>query len=126
MSEQTTWLNNAFKSRDQLPDHMAMHIRQAAVDAVVADGELFMINAEQVHQRGVDVVAGRRVGAVERLVAPLVAFACNDSALDATAAEPVGEDIGVMVATFATLRAGHAAEFGGPQDDRVIKQAALL
>ena len=105
---------------------MPMHIRQAAVDAVVSYGELFMIDAQQVHHRGVDVVAGRGVGAVERLVAPLVALTGDDSALDAAAAEPVGEDIRVVVAAFAALRAGHAAEFGGPQDDRVVEQAALF
>jgi hypothetical protein len=83
-----------------------MHIREAAVDAVVADGELLVIDAEQVHHRGVDVVAGRRIGAVERLVAPLVALAGGDAALDAAAAEPVGEDVRVVVAAFAALRAG--------------------
>ena len=103
-----------------------MHIRQPAVDAVVADGEFFVIDAEEVHHGGVDVVAGRRIGAVERLVAPLVALASSDPSLNAAAAEPVGEDVGVVVAAFAALRAGHAAELGGPENDRVIEQSALF
>jgi uncharacterized protein YoaH (UPF0181 family) len=46
--------------------------------------------------------------------------------LDAAAAEPVGEAIRVVVAALAALRAGHAAELGGPQDDGVVEQAALF
>ena len=34
-----------------------MHIRQAAVDAVVAEGEALVVDAEQVQHGGVDVVA---------------------------------------------------------------------
>ncbi len=73
-----------------------------------------------------DVVAGGGVGAVLGFVAPLVAFAGGDAALDAAAAEPVGEDVGVVVAAFATLGAGHSTEFGGPEDEGVIEEAALF
>ena len=31
-----------------------------------------------------------------------------------------------MIATLATLGAGHATKLGGPQDDRVLQQASLL
>jgi hypothetical protein len=31
-----------------LLDHMAMHVRQSAIDAVVAERELLMVYAEQV------------------------------------------------------------------------------
>ena len=41
-----------------------MHIREAAVEAVVTDGELLVINSEQVHHRGMNVVAGRRIGTI--------------------------------------------------------------
>ncbi len=36
---------------------MAVYVGQAAVDAVVAEGEAFVVDAQQVQQRGVDVVA---------------------------------------------------------------------
>ena len=43
---------------------MPVHVGQSAVDAVVADGELFVVDAEQVQHRGVDVVHLRGVGAI--------------------------------------------------------------
>ena len=68
-----------------------------------------------------DVITGGRVGAVEGFVAPLVAFSGCDAAFDAATAEPIGEDVGIVVAAFAALGAGHAPEFGGPENDGVIK-----
>ena len=103
-----------------------MHIRQTAVDAVVPHRESGVIDAEQVHHRGMNVVAGCWIGAVERFVAPLITLARDHTALDATATEPVGEDVGIVVTTPAALRAGHPAKLRGPQDDGVIKQAALF
>lgn len=69
----------------------------------MADGEAFVVDAEQVQDGGVDVVDERRLGAILWLVAPLVAGAVRDSPLDAAAAEPVGEAIGVVVASLASL-----------------------
>ena len=43
------------------------------------------------------------------------------NAFDAAAAEPVSENVGIVVAAFAALGAGHAPEFGGPENDGVIK-----
>ena len=40
---------------------MPVNVGEPAVDAVVADGELRVIDAEQVHHRGVDVIDERRV-----------------------------------------------------------------
>ena len=66
-----------------------MHVGQPAVDAVVAEGQLLVVDAEQVQHRGVHVVAvGRVLGG---LVRPLVARAVGDAALDAAAGEPDGE-----------------------------------
>ena len=44
-------------SSDDLIDDAAMHVGQAAVDAIVPDREPGMVDAEQVQDRGVDVVA---------------------------------------------------------------------
>ncbi len=103
-----------------------MYIREAAVDAVVADGELLVIDTKQMHHGGVDIVAGRRISAIKWFVAPLITFARSHAALDATAAEPVGEDIRIVVTTFATLGAWHATKLGGPEDDRIIEQTTLF
>src|SRR5262249_4074548 len=79
------------------------------------------VDAEQVEDGGVDVVAiaGVRGG----LVRPLIALAVGDAALDAAAGEPGGEGEGVVVAALAALAAGHAAELRGPQDNGVVERA---
>ncbi len=56
-----------------------MHIGQPAVDAVVADGELGVVDSQEVQDGGVDIVDLGRVLAAERLVAKLVAGAVGDS-----------------------------------------------
>lgn len=43
-----------------------MHVGETAVETIVPPGELRVIDAEQVHHGGVDVVAGRGIRAVER------------------------------------------------------------
>src|SRR5687767_14098674 len=94
-----------FCSAEQLADHMAMHVRQAPIDAVMAKDELRVIDPEQVQNGRVDIVNLCRIFSVHWLVTPLVAFPVCDSALDATAAKPVRETIRIVVAPFAALAA---------------------
>lgn len=103
-----------------------MHVSEAAVDAVFAEGESFVVEPELVEDGGVDIVDLGGVFAVGGFVAPLVAFAVRDSAFDSAAGEPVGEDVRVVVAAFAALGRWHATEFGGPEDEGVVKHAALF
>src|SRR5262245_1934915 len=98
----------------QLPNHMPMHVRQPSVDPIMPDRELQVIDAEQVEEGGVEVVDVGGVIAVGGFVAEVVGGAEGEAGLDAAAAEPVGEAVGVVVAAFAALRARHAAELGGP------------
>ena len=48
------------------------------------------------------------------------------SGLDAAAGEPHGEAVRIVIAAVAALRHGEAAEFGAPDDEGGIEQAALL
>src|SRR6188768_4476532 len=68
-----------------------------------------------------DVVA---VGRLERFVGPFVALPVSDASLNATAGEPVRECERIVVAPLASLAAGHPAEFGRPQNDRVVQHPA--
>ena len=63
---------------------------------------------------------------VDGLVRPFVGRAVGDAALDAAAGEPGGEGERVVVAALGALAAGHAAELGGPDDDRVVEQAGCF
>ena len=67
-------------------EHVAVHVGQAAVDAVVAHEEAGVVDAEEVEESGVDVVHLRHFLPVEGFVAPGVAFAGDDAALDPGAA----------------------------------------
>src|SRR5947209_3626861 len=99
-------------SGDQLRNHVAVNIGQPAVNAVVPNGQLQVVDPEQPQHGCVDVVHLGRVRAVGRLVAEIVARPVADPALDPAAAEPVGEAVRVVVAALPALRAGHPAEFG--------------
>ena len=74
-----------------------MHIRQSAINAVRAHGEFFVIDAEEVQDGGMQVVAGGDV--VRGLVADVVADAMGDAGLDACAPEPAHETAAVVIAT---------------------------
>ena len=74
---------------------------------------------------GVDV--GDVVAVLDGVEAELVGRAVDDAALDAAAGHPDGEAERMVVAAVGLfLRPGRAAELGGPDDDRLIEQAALL
>ena len=57
-----------------------MDVGQAAVDTVVTERQLRVVDPEEVQDRGVDVIDRRRMVAVERLVAPRIALAADDPA----------------------------------------------
>ena len=111
-------------SRQDLLDHMPVHVGQPPVDAVVAERQAGVIDAQQVKDGGVQVVAVRDV--FDGLVRPFVARAVGHAPLDAAAGQPGGEGERVVVAALGALAARHAAELGGPDDDRVVEQAAAL
>ena len=108
-------------SGQDLVDHTATEIGEAIIAAVVAIGELFVIETEQVEQRGVKVVDVDFV--FHGLVTELVGRSMMDSAFDAAAGHPDGESLGIVVATGAALRVGGAAKFSTPNDKRFIKQS---
>ena len=101
-----------------------MHIGQAAVDAVMAEGELGVIDSQEVKDGGMQIVAISDL--VDGLVRPLIRRAVGHTPLDATACEPGGEGEGVVVAALRTLTARHSAELGRPDDDCLIEQAGGL
>ena len=111
-------------SSDDLVQHAAMNVGQAAVYAAVAEAEFGVIEAQQIQDRGVLVVAHRLVfGGRER---ELVARAVAGASLDAAACEPAYERVAVVIAAVAPLAVRRAAEFGRPIDERFVEQAALL
>src|SRR5262245_48152898 len=103
--------------RHDLPHDLPMHIGQPEVAAAVAEGELLVVEADEVEDGGVEVVD---VDAVfDGLVAEFVGGAVDVAALDAAAGEPHGEAEAVVVATLVALGSGGAAEFTAPDHQRL-------
>ena len=98
-----------------------MHVGQSSIDAIMAVNQLEVVDAQEMQNGCMDVVT---IGRLERFVGPFVARTVSDAALDATAGEPVRERERIVVAALAALAAGHPAEFGRPQNDRVVEQPA--
>ena len=88
--------------------------------------QLFMVDTHQVQYGGMDIVDLCRTASVERFVAPLIRRPVRRSTLDAASAQPVRENVRVVIAAFAALRARHSPEFGRPKNDRVFQHASLL
>ena len=99
----------------QLRHHIPMHVGQTEIAALEAVGQLGVVEAEQVQDRGVEVVD---VDFVRRGVeAELVRLAERGAGLHAAAAQPHRETIRVMVsAVVASLDHRSAAELAPPDD----------
>ena len=82
-------------------DHVAVDVGEPARCAVVVIGEPFVVEAEQVEDRRVEVVNVDDV--FDGLVAEFVGGAEAEPVLDAGAGEPGGEALGVMVAARRSL-----------------------
>ena len=74
---------------EDLLDNVAVDVREAAVGAVVTEGELLVVEAEEVQDGGVDVVALGEVRTVGGLEAPFVALAVGDAAFDPAAGQGI-------------------------------------
>lgn len=107
-------------------DDLTVHICQSAVNAVVAYGELFVVDSQLVQDRGMDVVARGWVIPIGRAESPLVTLAVGHASTDTAAGEPVGEHERIMVTTLAALSAGHPAKLGRPENKRILEHTALL
>src|SRR4051794_10159385 len=110
--------------RQDLFQDIAMHIRELEVAAAETIGELFVIDAEQMQDRGVVVVKRRDL--FDGVVAEIVSGAIGSAAAHAAAGHPGAEAGGIVVASIAALRKGRAAKLAGEKDERVLEQAALL
>src|SRR5437588_12879047 len=85
-------------SGENIVNDVPVDVGEAAVYAVVAEGQLFVVDAEQVENGGVEVVAvGRRYS----FPGPLIAFTVGDATLDACSGKPGDERAAIVVAARA-------------------------
>ena len=101
-----------------------MHVGQAVVAALEAEGQAFVIEAKAMQQRGVQVMDVDRIAG--DVVAEVVGLAESLATADAAAGEPHAEAARVVIAAevgggqFA-LAVGRAAELAAPDDQRFIQ-----
>lgn len=105
-------------------DDVAVDVGEAAVDAVLTDRELLMIDAHEVENGGVEVVAVG--GAFGSLEGEVVALTIRGSGLDSGAGHPSDEGAAVVITAVGSLGEGGAAEFGGPDEEGVFEEATLF
>ena len=108
--------------RQDLLHDVSMYIGQPAIDSVLTRGKLLMIDAQQVENRGMEIVDGRLV--LLGLITPVVAPAVSDTGLDSRTPEPAYKAAAVVVAAERSLRKRRATEFRGPDHERVVGQTA--
>ena len=108
-------------SRQNLANHLAMLDLQSLA---TGDFQSVRIEAQQVQDRGVDV--GDIMSVLDRVEAQFVGGAVDDPALDTPSRHPDRKSIVVMIAAVGTLDARGSTEFGGENDNRLVKQPALF
>ena len=110
-----------------------MHVGKPALDAVVIEAQLLVIEAQDMQDGGVEVIDGGNV--FRGPVAKLVGRAVRESRFDAATSHPHREAVVVVVATIDLACVGarggefdgrSAAEFTAPDDERRIEHAAPL
>ena len=106
-----------------------MHIGEPEITALGPEGQPFMIDAEAMENRGVEVVDVNAV--VHEVVGEVVGLTENEPALHTTAGHPQRETARVMIAPEAllaqfALAITRAPELAAPDNERVVKQAATF
>ena len=100
----------------------AVDVGEAEVAAGVAEGEFFVVQAEQVEDGGVEIVHVEFV--FDGLISPFVGGAVSVARPDSAAGQPNGESLRVVIAPVVVLGEGSASEFTAPPDESVLKKAS--
>src|SRR5439155_14419742 len=109
--------------------HLSGHVRQSEIAALETEGQLCVVEAEQVQNRRLQVVDMNLV--LHHCEAEFVRLAVGDAVFQAAASQEYREAIGIMVAAEdvarrrATFAERRAAKLAAPDDERVVEQTAL-
>ena len=104
-----------------------MHVREPLIAAAVAEGELFVVDAHLVQQRGVDVVNVERVA--DDGIAELIRLAKCHATLKAATGHEDRIAVHMVIAAAGVgdfRRVRRAAHLTGPENDGFIEQSALF
>lgn len=100
----------------------AVDVGKAKIAAGMAEGEFFVVQAEQVENGGVEIVHVEFV--FDGFISPFISGAVGIAGTNAAAGQPNGESLRVVVASIVVLGEGSAAEFTAPPNKSVLEQTS--
>ena len=117
------------RSSQDVPHHLPMHVGQAKIPARVAIDEAGVIEAEQMKDRGVQVVDVDRP--VDGGVTEVVGGAVNHATFDAASGDPDREAPVIVVTAHGRFAVGHfdgrrPAELAAAEDECFLKSPRCL
>lgn len=101
---------------------MPVHIRESTIRTIVSEDKLLVIDAEQMQNRGMNVVN------VVRLVpspGPQIAFAVGHAPFYASPGKPLYRRAAIVIAAIGSLAERMPAKLRAPDDQSIFEQAAL-
>ena len=98
-----------------------MNICQPPVGAACPYRQACVVDSQQVQDGRVNVVHQCWSAFVRRAETESIGWAVRDATLDTATGQPRCEAVGVMIAAFASLTAGHATKFRGPHHNGFVK-----
>ena len=110
--------------RKDIRDHFSADIRETVISATMAEGESFVVDAEQRKNRGMQVVHMAFVGL--RVVTVVIRRAVGESTLHAAASHEHREAMRIVIASISALCGRRSTELAAPQHERVFKHAVTF
>src|SRR5262245_575411 len=97
-----------------------MDICGTPINAIMPEGELSVVDTEQIQHRRMNIVAVG--GLVDGFIRPFIGAAMTYATANTAAGQPRRVPERIVVTPLAPLAARHAPEFAGPVNDRVVEQ----
>lgn len=113
-----------FFSGEDVVNDVTMNVGEAAVDAVLADRELLVIDSHEVEDSGVEIVAVG--GAFCSLKGEVITLTVRGAGFDAGSCHPGDEGAAIVISAVRSLGEGGATEFGSPDEEGVFEEAPLF
>ena len=110
-------------------NYVTVDVGQAEVSTLEAECQAFMVNAQQLHDCGLEVVDVNAV--LRHVVAEVVGFAVIEATFDASTGHPQTEISRMVITTVASpvihisLAKDCASEFAAPDHQGVFEQSSL-
>lgn len=119
---QEFFLEGVFGLGEDGAGDFAVDVGEAKIAAGMAEGEFFVVQAEQVKDGGVEIVHVEFV--FDGHVSPFVSGAVGMAGPNAAAGQPDSESVRIVITTVVVLGERGAAEFTAPPDEGVLEKAS--